>query len=264
MSCGLFAQSDTTKANYHLFKPTPKEKMREMATDRPDITESAYSVDAGHIQYETDLFKTERLKEGDLLLIQNQYNQLNFKLGLTNSIDLQFLIQSVVTDVIKDKASGLKSSSSAFGDVGIRLKKNLWGNDGGKSALALMSFVNIPTSKSSVGLNGGLIAPFALKLSEKLDFGAQVELHIAKSEVDDKYHPEFLNSFTLNHKLSKKLELFTEAFYTIDFKTKKLNTFLDAGLIFVIIDNFNVDAGVNYGVTKNSNKVYFTGLSFRY
>ena len=36
--------------------------MRDFETDRPDITESAYSVDAGHFQLETDLFKTEHVK----------------------------------------------------------------------------------------------------------------------------------------------------------------------------------------------------------
>lgn len=40
------------KNQYHLFNPTPQELMREMSTDRPDKTESAYTVDAGHYQIE--------------------------------------------------------------------------------------------------------------------------------------------------------------------------------------------------------------------
>lgn len=34
--------------------------MRDFETGRPDVTESAYTVDAAHFQLETDLFKTER------------------------------------------------------------------------------------------------------------------------------------------------------------------------------------------------------------
>src|SRR4051794_16404126 len=43
------------KCQYTLFHPTPRHLMRELATDRPDKTETAYSVDAGHFQLEMDL-----------------------------------------------------------------------------------------------------------------------------------------------------------------------------------------------------------------
>ena len=49
------AGSSAEKAQYHLFNPVPKEKMRDFVTDRPDRTESPISVDAGHFQIETDL-----------------------------------------------------------------------------------------------------------------------------------------------------------------------------------------------------------------
>ncbi|SEH88045.1 transporter [Epilithonimonas hominis] len=43
--------------HYSLFKPVPKEQMRDMETDRPDVTESPYTIDAGHFQYETDMVR---------------------------------------------------------------------------------------------------------------------------------------------------------------------------------------------------------------
>ena len=44
--------SQADKSDYNLFNPTPRELMREMSTDRPDTTESPYTVDAGHYQVE--------------------------------------------------------------------------------------------------------------------------------------------------------------------------------------------------------------------
>ncbi len=38
------------KSGYDLFHPTPRDLMREMSTDRPDQTESPYTVYAGHFQ----------------------------------------------------------------------------------------------------------------------------------------------------------------------------------------------------------------------
>ena len=42
-----FAGERPDKRRYNLSHPTPDVWLREMATDRPDKTESAYSVDAG-------------------------------------------------------------------------------------------------------------------------------------------------------------------------------------------------------------------------
>ena len=38
------------KSVYHLFNPVPREYLRGMNTDRPDQTESPYTVDAGHFR----------------------------------------------------------------------------------------------------------------------------------------------------------------------------------------------------------------------
>ncbi|MEO8821382.1 MAG: hypothetical protein ABI267_05890 [Ginsengibacter sp.] len=46
--------ADSSKSGYTIFNPTPKKLMRDFETDRPDVTESAYTVDAGHFQLETD------------------------------------------------------------------------------------------------------------------------------------------------------------------------------------------------------------------
>lgn len=46
--------SDLDKSIYNIFNPTPKDKMREFDTDRPDKIETPHTVDAGHFQIETD------------------------------------------------------------------------------------------------------------------------------------------------------------------------------------------------------------------
>ena len=40
------------KSIYHLFNPTPRGLLRDLSTDRPDMTESPYTVDAGRFQIE--------------------------------------------------------------------------------------------------------------------------------------------------------------------------------------------------------------------
>src|SRR6187549_1413651 len=84
----LSAQDNDSKSGYHLFNPTPRDKMREFSIDRPDVTESPNTVDAGHFQFEGDVFKwlknSRRNSEGTLFLWNGLY-----KIGLANKLDLQ-------------------------------------------------------------------------------------------------------------------------------------------------------------------------------
>ena len=61
---------DSTKSSYNLFHPCQRDQLRSFETDRPDATESPYTVDAGHFQFETDLFKTNRLSVNGLNPLQ--------------------------------------------------------------------------------------------------------------------------------------------------------------------------------------------------
>ncbi len=56
-SVAFFLSTVTVNA-FHLFDPIPSSQMRSLSTDRPDKTESPYSVAAGHVQVETDLIVT--------------------------------------------------------------------------------------------------------------------------------------------------------------------------------------------------------------
>ena len=51
---GAGEDAPADKSVYHLFHPTPFALMRELNTDRPDKTESPFTVDAGHYQIELD------------------------------------------------------------------------------------------------------------------------------------------------------------------------------------------------------------------
>ena len=45
------------KSKYTLFVPTPRDMWRPLSADRPDITESPVTVDAGAVQVEVSFFE---------------------------------------------------------------------------------------------------------------------------------------------------------------------------------------------------------------
>jgi hypothetical protein len=68
--------------------------MRELNTDRPDKTESPYTVDAGHFQIEADLvtYTRDRDQASGVKSESTSFLLSNLKVGLTNSVDLQLVV----------------------------------------------------------------------------------------------------------------------------------------------------------------------------
>lgn len=251
---------ESSKLKYHLFNPTPKNLMRAFETDRPDATESSYTVDAGHFQLETDLIKTERYNENGIHIINNYFNNINLKLGITNSLDFQVVVATLNSSKIKEGNTSAKQSG--FGGVTLRAKQNLWGNDNGKTALAILPYINIPNS-SSEKVSGGIVFPFAMSLANGWDFGAQIETIITKDQSGNNYHFNYLASATTSHSICKNLDFFVEGVASRDNENKVYEYFIDAGPVFSITKNLNIDCGIYYGIKRISSKTYFIGMSLR-
>jgi hypothetical protein len=261
----LLAQEKDIKYS-NLFKPVSKERMRDLETDRPDITESPFTVDAGHFQYETDLVKFK--KEKDEISSQRTFliNQANLKLGITNSTDFQVIIQTFGTKTEHDLATGSKSVSHGIGDLTLRIKQNLLGNNGGNFSIAVLPYLKFPTSKfdQENRYEGGLVVPIQVKLPHDWKLGFQVEGDRLKDKHENYMHTEFLQSVTLSHEILKGLEGIAETYYTYDFKAHHLSNYLNAAVQMSLAKDFKIDAGLNYGIQTDAEQTYFVGTSFRF
>lgn len=263
-SADASGQTDSGAKRYSFTHPLPRALLKEMETDRPDATESAYTVAAGHFQLETDMFKQVRNKAEQFLYVENSYNLVNLKLGLTRRTDVQIVIPTYVINMVKERATRkITENQHGFGDIVIRYKYNLWGYSGGKTALALMPFLSIPTAASmSAGLHGGIIIPFVWNISDKLSFGSQVGFTRAKED-DNAYHSYYLYSFTFGRSIGKNVDVFSEMLFNYNFYQARFDTYANGGIILSLTDNLNLDAGFNYGLKATSDRTIFTGLSFR-
>src|SRR5688572_24804065 len=76
--------SGADKSGYTFANPVPAAELRELSTDRPDQTESPYTVDAGHFQVESDLVNYTRDRDGNIRTTDLSLAALNLKVGLTN------------------------------------------------------------------------------------------------------------------------------------------------------------------------------------
>ncbi|WP_344851954.1 transporter [Pedobacter jeongneungensis] len=249
---------------YSIFNPVPRAMLRDMETDRPDVTESARTIDAGHFQYESDLFRLERQHGEEGIKESYFFNQANLKFGLLKSTALQFIVQSYQVDreVSED---GEKHLKHGFGDITLRIKQNMLGNDKGDFAIALLPYLKFPTSAADKEsrYEGGLIIPMNLKLKHGWTIGMQLEADRLQDEQGIAHHTEFLQTLTLSHALARHLDAIGETYYTYDLKEKQWNNYLNAALQFELAKDVKIDGGLNYGLQEEAKKSYFLGVSFR-
>jgi len=259
-------QQEKPHQNYSIFNPVPRAQMREMETDRPDVTESPYTVDAGHFQYETDIIRLinekSDLKKTNTLLI----NQANLKIGITGSTAIQIGFQTYGWQKEKDITDGSAVTSNGIGDVTLRIKQNIIGNDKGDFALAILPYVKFPTSKydEESRFEGGLIVPMSYKLPGEWKLGMQVEIDRLKDLDQPAMHTEFLQTLTVSHELFKGVDGIAETYYTYDFKSHQLSNYINAAVQIEVARDFKLDAGINYGIQDTAAKHYFIGASYRH
>lgn len=261
------------KNQYHLFKPTPRELMREMSTDRPDKTESAYTVDAGHFQFEMDVLNYAYDRNNglpdDATIESVSIAPINLKLGLCNRADVQLVLEPYTSVRTHMRATGQVEKQRGFGDVTVRLKGNMWGNDGGPTALALMPYVKLPTNQDDLGNNsveGGLIVPLAVELPRGWGMGLMTQFDFIRDESGSGHHPEFVNTVTFAHDIAGNLGGYIEFFSAVSTErgSEWIGT-VDAGLTYGLTEDIQLDAGINIGVTRSADDWNpFLGISWRF
>ena len=95
VATGTAKASDRNKSQYTLFNPTPDRLLRDLTTDRPDTTESPFTVDAGRVQVETNLFGYTRSRRDVEGTVTDSYDFLitNVRIGLTYRSEITVAFQ---------------------------------------------------------------------------------------------------------------------------------------------------------------------------
>jgi hypothetical protein len=267
------ADAAIDKAGYTLFKPTPREFMRELSTDRPDKTESPYTVDAGHFQFESDLVSYshdhDRANGADTVVDAWGFGTVNAKVGLLNWMDLQLGLEPCNRVTTDDRLAGQKIRQSGLGDLTTRLKMNLWGNDGGPTALAVMPFVKAPTNQDGLGnssVEGGVILPLSISLPAEWEMCVMTEFDFLRNASGTGAHTDFINTITFGHDIVGRLGGYVEFFSAVSTERDApwIGT-VDLGLTYGLTENLQLDAGINLGVTRSAEDFNpFVGVSWRF
>lgn len=232
--------------------------MRDISADRPDTTESAISVDAGHLQLEISVGDWTRERRDDAVTLL----QSNVKFGLDDKSDIQFVFD---TWVLEDNAAD--GNTDGFGDVQIRYKRNLWGNDGEtEDAFAFFPYVKIPTGtdRSNEEFEGGLILPYARPLTDEIDLGLMAQFDVVYDEVGDDRDIEFLHTAVVGYPIEGSLGGYVE-YVGVMAGGSEYRASTNLGLTVQPGPDLIFDGGVRLGWTDEVDDLgVFLGLTWRY
>jgi hypothetical protein len=246
-------------APHSLFNPVPQEQMRPLVTDRPDLTESAISVDAGHLQMEMDIgvFGVDRATNDVELTLMG----VNLKVGLTPSADLQLVLPPI----------GLPITGGPLRPVGndalIRLKYNFLGNDGSDIALGVMPFVVVNLGGLDpdviVPLEGGVIIPFSFALPADFGLASMVQLEVNHDGLN--WQPGALISVSVGHPLPVDgFGVYVESAALVEPTFTDSRVLASGGVTWGVTPDMQLDIGTRIPVVGSGGAYEgFAGISIR-
>ena len=259
LSPGL-AHADPTppdKSGYTLFNPTPDDQLRSLCTDRPTKSTSPCTVDAGTWQVESDVYNFATQTDGGVTTTTQLFTNPTFKLGLTNNLDFEVNIAPYEQVSVHDGPSGVTTTAAGVGDLFLKAKINLLGDDGGAVGFALEPYVKVPTARLGVGngqVEGGVLAPIQLSLPANWQLVIDPEVDALANATGGGQHANISSLLSFGYPITKTVTVSLEVWGDSNFDptgtVNQASFDLGAAWIPAKSPNFQLDGGVNLGLNR--------------
>lgn len=186
---------------------------------RPSLAEGACTIDPGHVMVELSAFDWTLDKQPDSREDTILTGDVQIRLGLTSSSELQVNWTAYGHDRRRDTASGLVDSSASVGDVRIAFRQNLRHPDGKGFSVAIEPYVTLPTGGRAIGAGtwgGGVTMPVGFDLSDAVNLQFTGSLSAVPDEDRRGRHFAYSGDWGVAVQLGEKFDLVTEVQVTAD------------------------------------------------
>ena len=258
----LFGLSATVWIQAGTSARTPVD-LRALTTDRPDATESPFTVDAARVQMEIEAVSYTRDRRNGVQTTEWGVAPFNLRYGLAENFELGVLVTPFLQSAEK-RRGGERSTVRGIGDTTLRAKLNLAGNDGGAQAFGVIADLTLPTAKEGLGneeAGGALTFPVAFELGTGWAVGAMTSVEFAFTSRDRPV--VWVNTLSLGRSLTPDVAGFVELTSAAGDGTH-VATF-NVGLTRRLGPNVQLDGGVNLGVSRAAaDLTVFAGLARKF
>ena len=260
------------KSGFTLFNPTPDADLRSLCTDRPTKSTAPCTVDAGRWQLEADLYNFTTQTTGGVTTITQVFTNPTLKLGITNTLDFEVNIAPYEQVSIHDSVGGVTVAARGAGDLFLKAKWNLVGDDGGSFSAALLPYVKLPTAGRIIGngaVEGGVLAPMQFNLPAGWQLAVAPEVDALANAVGPGRHANASLDLAVSCPATKTVTLDAEVWGNANFDpagaVTQASFDLGAAWIPAKSPTFQLDGGVNLGLNRATPGLQaYVGVSKRF
>lgn len=239
-----------------------------ICADRPGKATSACTVPAGDWQLEIGLADWSLQKTGGERDTSLTLGETTVKYGLSPSSDIE--VDITPWQRATSSFAGMHASASGIGDVRVIYKQALTGSNSPVQLIA-MPYVKIPTANHSLGngkVDGGILFPIGYSIAKTpFSIGGTPEFDFVANADGHGHHLAMQQVVTLGWAINDKLTFSPELWGAWDWDpagtTKQYS--VDGSLAYLVNNNTQLDAGVDFGLNRNTPGVeLYAGVSTRF
>lgn len=238
---------------------------REMRTDRPDDTESPFTVDRGHVQIESDFLAFTRNREDGVRSRTWSAAAFNIRYGTTTNTEVGIFV-APWNRIMVDGGGLPRSTTTGFGDITLRGKINFQGNDAGEWGTGLMADLTLPTAAKGFGddvVSGAVALPIAKTLGEGWDLGAMTRVGFVPGRHGTRDRTLFENTVTVGHDFTSQVGMYVEL-ASVAGDGSHVASF-NLGFTLRPNSDLQFDAGTRIGISRAADDLsLFTGITRRF
>lgn len=234
------------------------------APPRPLAPEpNPYTIEPGRFAIEVDAVNYTRDRRDGITTTALEW-PVTLRVGILHNFEFQVQVETFVWERARNQET---ETNSGFGNVYLRPKVNIWGNDreieGGRTAFAVMPFLKLPTETHGLGNNvieGGIMFPFDVDLVDRLILEITPEIGIFRDDPDRRtgYHPEAAALFSLNYEATEIITVFGEFFAAVSAESgSPWIGVVAAGVTFDLDPHTVIEPAVALGVTREADDYNF-------
>ena len=237
---------------------------RELTTDRPDTTETPFTVEPGRMQLEMSVASWTRDRLDGVRTTEWEVAPFNLRVGVTRATELGLFLTPQVHRTERLRG-GPKTTTRGVGDVVLRGKLNFTGNDGGPFGSGVFVDVKLPTAAEGIGNDKTELAvafPFTFEVAAGWDGAGMTVIERAYSDAG-RYEAVWTNTLSFARDVANDVGVFFELVSTSGAGSHVL--LFDCGVTRRFGPDLQLDAGVNIGLSRTAPDLgVFAGLSRRF
>lgn len=234
--------------------------LEPLITDRPDATESPIAMPKGFFQLETGAI-FESFDDQSVKTETFTYNTTLLRYGLLNNLELR-LGWDFIEGNTSINGQQLDDVTSGFNPLLLGFKTTISEEKGLLPTIGFLGHLYLPFTASTDYRPETTGVDFRFSFSNTLSDRSSLSYNLGARWRDDSPEAAYLYTLAYGYGITDKFGVYAELYGDFP-EDNKANHLWDAGLTYLINNNFQLDATVGTSFTKGQDILLSAGFSYR-